>query len=233
MQNNEIGEEHHLEPQNDAKKKYLAFTLCRYLGKIITLPNWTGFNTKLIYKRDIPTQSKIGYLPIIYASPTELSTVKEILNQSEKIADKLNLKYMCLVFDEAIYAKVQQIRWKEEGYLSRFIVRLGDFHMAMPYCGAISKLFKDTGQKDETITLIENLAAKFPCEEYLTEVISEDFEQLRMAVAMFAQSEAEKKPTFALWLNYIEMVQVLLIFLRATGENNWDQHLSAVRSTLP
>jgi hypothetical protein len=143
MQNNEIGEEHHVEPQNDAKKKDLAFTLCRHLGKGITLPNWTGFNTKLIYKRDIPTQSKIGYLPIIDASPTELSTVKEILNQSEKIADKLNLKYMCLVFDEAIYAKVQQIRWKEEGYLSRFIVRLGDFHMAMSYCGAL----KDAGLK--------------------------------------------------------------------------------------
>ena len=147
MQNYEIGEEHHVEPQNDAKKKDLAFTLCRHLGKGITLPNWTGFNTKLIYKRDIPTQSKIGYLPIIDASPTELSTVKEILNQSEKIADKLNLKYMCLVFDEAIYSKVQQIRWKEEGYLSRFIVRLGDFHMAMSYCGAISKLFKDAGLK--------------------------------------------------------------------------------------
>ena len=73
--------------------------------------------------------------------------VKEILNQSEKIANKLNLKYRCLVFDEAIYAKVQQIRWKEEGYLSRFIVQLGDFHMAISYCGAISKLFKDAGLK--------------------------------------------------------------------------------------
>lgn len=54
---------------------------------------------------------------------------------------------MCLVFDEAIYAKIQQIRWKEERYLSRFVVRLGDFHMAMAFCGAISKLFKDAGLK--------------------------------------------------------------------------------------
>jgi hypothetical protein len=52
---------------------------------------------------------------------------------------------MCLVFDEAIYAKIQQIRWKEERYLSRFVVRLGDFHMAMSFCGAISKLFRDAG----------------------------------------------------------------------------------------
>ena len=48
-----------------------------------------------------------------------------------------------------------------------------------------------------------------------------------------AKSEAEKKPTFALWLNYIQMVEVLLMFLRATRENNWDLHLSTVWSMLP
>ena len=61
---------------------------------------------------------------------------------------------MCLVFDEAIYAKIQQIRWKEERYLSRFVVRLGDFHMAMAFCGAISKLFKDAGLQDGIVFLI-------------------------------------------------------------------------------
>ena len=84
-------------------------------------------------------------MPVIDASPTELATVKEILNRTEEIADKLNLRHIFLVFDEAIFAKVQQIRWKEERYLIRFIVRLGDFHMTMAYCGAISKLFKDAG----------------------------------------------------------------------------------------
>lgn len=83
----------------------------------------------------------------IDASPTKFSTVKEILVRSEEIANKLELKYICLVFDEAIYAKVQQVRWKEERYLNRFVVRLGDFHMSMSFCGAISKLFKDAGLK--------------------------------------------------------------------------------------
>ena len=147
MANTEIGEEHHVSPQIDAKKKDIAFTLCRFLGNSICLPNWTGFNTKLTISRNIPKQSKIGYLPVIDASPTEFSTVKEILVRSEEIANKLNLKYICLVFDEAIYAKVQQVRWKEERYLRRFVVRLGDFHMAMSFCGAISKLFKDAGLK--------------------------------------------------------------------------------------
>ena len=88
-------------------------------------------------------QCKVGYMPVIDALPTELATVKEILKRSEEIADKLNLRHFFLVFDEAIFAKVQQIRCKKERYLSRFIVWLGDFHMTMAYCGAISKLFKD------------------------------------------------------------------------------------------
>ncbi len=145
MQNKDIEEEHHIVPQIDAKKKDFAFCLCRYLGGRSAIPNWTGFYTRLTVNRNIPIKSKLGYLPVIYASPTELSTVNELLNRSEEIANKLDLKYMCLVFDEAIYAKVQQIRWKEERYLSRFVVRLGDFHMAMAFCGAISKLFKDAG----------------------------------------------------------------------------------------
>ena len=123
----EIGEDHHTEPQIDAKNKDLAFCLCRYLGSRINIPNWTGFNTKLASECSIPTQSRIGYLPIIDASPTEFSIVKEILRQSDKIANKLNLQYLCLVFDEAIYSKVQQIRWKEETYLNLFMIRLGDF----------------------------------------------------------------------------------------------------------
>ena len=83
------------------------------------------------------------------------------------------------------------------------------------------------------ICALENLAARFPHEEYLTKVMSQEFEELRSAIVTFVQSEALKKPTFALWLSYIEMVQVLLLFLRATRENDWSLHLASVRSMLP
>jgi hypothetical protein len=129
MQNKEIEEEHHILPQIDAKKKDLAFCLCRYLGRSSAIPNWTGFNTRLAVNRNIHTHSKLGYLPVIDASPTELSTVNEILNWWNG-------------------------RWKEERYLIRFVVRLGDFHMTMAFCGAISKLFKDAGLQDGIVFLI-------------------------------------------------------------------------------
>ena len=89
--------------------------------------------------------SRIGYLPVIQGSPTEYSTVYTVMVKSLDIAAKLNLEYVVLVFDEAIYVKAQQIRWKSEIFMSKTVIRLGDFHTVMCFCGAISKLFQDAG----------------------------------------------------------------------------------------
>ena len=58
-------------------------------------------------KHDI---SKVGYLPVINASRTEYSTINAILTRSKEIADKLQLKFAVLVFDEAVYSKIEHIR---------------------------------------------------------------------------------------------------------------------------
>ena len=39
--------------------------------------------------------------------------------------------------------------------------------------------------------------------------------------------------TFEFWCTYIEMVQLLLTFIRATRTTDWKLHLSAVRAMLP
>ena len=86
-------------------------------------------------------------MPVIDAPPTEYSTIDTILVRSKEIADKLELKYAVLVFDEAVYAKVQQVRWKEEAFINWFVVRLGEFHTIMTYLFAVSKIFEDGGLK--------------------------------------------------------------------------------------
>lgn len=131
--------------QKAANALDFSFVLCRSLqNECRRFPNWTGFNI-LLHSSEIPMLSKIGYLPIIDAPPTEMSTINAIMKKSTEIANKLGAPYVCLVFDESIYAKIQEVRWKEAEYLNRFIVRLGEFHMAMSFCGAIGKLFKDAG----------------------------------------------------------------------------------------
>ena len=139
-----IDESDYLTTQKTAKIFDLSLVLCRSLQDEYLFPNWTGFNT-LLQSREIPVLSKVGYLPVINAPPTEMSTINAILKKSKEIANRLCIPYACLVFDESIYAKIQEMRWKDTDYLNKFIVRLGEFHMAMSFCGAIGKLFKDAG----------------------------------------------------------------------------------------
>ena len=141
------------DPTPTAYKLDLAYILMTYiLMKYIcavndeVIPGWTGFNT-MLYNHEIPNVSRVGYLPVIDATPTEYSTINTILIRSKEIADKLELKYAVLVFDEAVYAKVQQVRWKEEAFINRFVVRLGEFHTIMTYLSAMSKIFEDGGVK--------------------------------------------------------------------------------------
>ena len=109
------------------------------------LPGWKGFNTN-IYKEGRPI-STIGYLPVIDSPVTDISTVNTLLKHSVSICNHLNLPEIVLVFDEAIYAKAQMIRWSNEEFKKRLVVRLGDFHTVMSFCSAIGKIFKDAGMQ--------------------------------------------------------------------------------------
>ena len=139
----EIGEPQHVSAQKFPKKCDLAYAVLKHFYGS-DLPDWTGFNT-LLSNVEIPAVSKIGYLPVINASPTEYYTVQAILSKSHDIASQLGMSYMVLVFDEAIYAKAQHVRWKNTQFMNEFIIRLGDFHTVMSFCGAIGKLFRDAG----------------------------------------------------------------------------------------
>ena len=120
------------------------------------LPGWTGFNV-LLQQDNIPNVSRVGYLPIIDAPPTEYSTINAILKRSTDIANKLELRYATLVFDEAVYSKVQHVRWKNEDFYKRFVVCLGEFHASMSFMSAISKVFEDGGLKVRYFTKYQDV----------------------------------------------------------------------------
>ncbi len=131
--------------QDLPKRKDLAYILMKsHQSNQRLLPDWSGFNV-LLMSSAIPPTSKIRYLPIIDGSPSEYATIHTVLQRSLKIADQLAQQCVVLVFDEAIYAKIQQIRWKEEVFLNRFVVRLGAFHAIMSFLSAIARQFRDAG----------------------------------------------------------------------------------------
>lgn len=106
------------------------------------LPGWSGFNSTLEEGKPL---SIIRYLPVLEANPTDFSTVNNILQKSLELADKMHLKEIVLVFDEAIYAKAQQIRFKDKRFTERLVIRLGEFHTTMTFLAILGKRFKDAG----------------------------------------------------------------------------------------
>ena len=122
-----------------------AYIVCRIVSSDVgnIIPGWTGFNSRLV--TNIPDLSNIGYLPVIDSPATDMATVNAVLKRSISISQHLQVPEIVLVFDEAIYAKVQMIRWKEEEFMNKVVIRLGEFHTIMSYCSGIGKIFKDAG----------------------------------------------------------------------------------------
>ncbi len=91
---------------------------------------------------------EIGYLPTINAPATDMSTVYEILQQSKKISQTLQLPYIVCVFDQALYAKAIELTWKHPVMFKDLVLRMGDFHTIFNFLATIGKRFQDAGLKD-------------------------------------------------------------------------------------
>ena len=78
---------------------------------------WTGFNISVRDKEKVAADV-VGYLPTINAPAPQLSTVHEILIQSQNIRCSLSLQSIVVVFDQALYAKATEIIWKHSDNFS-------------------------------------------------------------------------------------------------------------------
>ncbi|KAJ4940926.1 hypothetical protein JOQ06_027216 [Pogonophryne albipinna] len=245
---------------------------------------------ELVFAETLSKDALVDMLPdssVIEASPTEMSTVNTILKRSVQIADQLELDHIVLVFDQAIYAKAQQIRWKDVELTKRLVIRLGEFHTCMSYLSILGKRFGDAGLQDiliesevvapgsingvlnghhynrsmrahkllyeslqriRFITFMDSLPPqeRAACMDFITEmecafpdrlmdVLSADqrFDNMCSKYADFVQRRSTENATFAFWSSYIDMMQLLLLFVRATRESNWQLHLSTVRLMMP
>ena len=151
-----LEEQSYHQEQNTARNADFLYMLSRKCSSDNgnCLPGWTGFNTQV--HKDIRSSSAIGYLPVIDAPVTDMATVNEILRHSVSICQRLQLREIVLVFDEAIYSKAQMIRWKDEEFRKQLVIRLGDFHTVMSFCTAISKILKDAGLQVSTFLTFIN-----------------------------------------------------------------------------
>ena len=136
------------EIEANSRKKNLLWILVRlHAAEKQKVSGWTGFNIAVRSEVEVSKDS-IGYLPTIDAPATDLSTVYEVLNQSLKIKNSLKLQSIVVVFDQALYAKATEIKWKHKEKFSTLILRMGVFHTICTLLGIIGKRFQDAGLRD-------------------------------------------------------------------------------------
>ncbi|XP_071817001.1 uncharacterized protein [Apostichopus japonicus] len=250
-----------------------------------TVPGWSAFNS--MQTEDVPKISRIGYLPVIPASPTEMSTVYSLLVKSLEICSKLDQEEVVVVLDEAIYCKAQQVLWKEKEKFSKIVLRLGAFHTTCVMLAVIGKRFRDAGLEDiliesgilasgsmngvmngkhynratrifkivyealhrlrwqsflETQDMVAHAEIKDKVvgqlkligsdakklQRYLT---NEDFQKLQDMYTEFCLGHQSEM--FSFWSSFLDMMQDVLNFIRATRTGNFKLHLAAIRSMLP
>ena len=109
---------------------------------MLLVPGWTGFNVKTRDHIGI-VESVISYLDTTDASGTDLRTAYEVLPRGCEIKDRLQLKAVVCVFDQAFYPKAMEIFWKHKFLFEGLVIMIGGFHLLMMLLSVIVSRFGD------------------------------------------------------------------------------------------
>jgi len=131
-----------------AMRTNLVWSLTRLSDtKDQSVSSWTGFNMQISGNK-IVHKDTVGYLPTINAPATQLSTVHHVLIQVMKIKTELDLDEIVCVFDQALYAKAMEIKWKNGEIFQSVVIRMGTFHTLCNLMSIIGKRFASAGLRD-------------------------------------------------------------------------------------
>lgn len=96
---------------------------------------------------------KVGYLPIINASPTSDAVVLKTMNMALQLADECDQDYMVVTYDLAIASKAYKIQADEGTEFRRLFINLGAFHIELSYFKVSSHMQSDFIIKSNIIFL--------------------------------------------------------------------------------
>ena len=136
----------------DQEQLCLSWIMCRKFYKDQYIPSWSGYNI-CIRSSEVILESSLSYFECINTRATDISTINEMLEQALKMKASLNIKSIVCVFDQSIFAKAMEIKWKEPRKSHDCLIMLGTFHIIMMFMAVIYKWFKDAGLRDLIIQL--------------------------------------------------------------------------------
>ena len=73
------------------------------------------------------------------------------MSRALTIIEGLHLDAIVCVFDQAIYSKAYEIKWREPGKFKCCVLMIGIFHLLMVYMSILNKQFGDAGLRDALV----------------------------------------------------------------------------------
>ena len=132
----------HALPRLDLKTAHSPIAACHC--------GWTGFFIKV---RDniVVIQSTIGYLDTLGSPATDLKTTYGVICLGCEIKERLKLKAVACVFDQALYAKAMGVFWKHKAQFEGLEMMMSGFHLLMTMLAITGSRFADAGLRDVAV----------------------------------------------------------------------------------
>ena len=109
--------------------------------------SWSSFQKQTCLKST--KKAGLGYLPANTDLPTNFNVIQCIMNRTIECINYLNLKYIFLEVDQAIFNEVLQVLFafqeKKTRKFDKIIVCMGGFHVILCLLKTIYSHFKDSG----------------------------------------------------------------------------------------
>ncbi|KYM98416.1 hypothetical protein ALC62_10869 [Cyphomyrmex costatus] len=109
---------------------------------------WNGFFEHLTKSKKNYDVSAINFVDFVYNSPSDLDTLFTAAMKSVSTAKQHNMKTCFITYDQPLYHKTRDIVGASDFEGMNVIVRLGGFHMLMPFLGCIEKIMAGSGLKE-------------------------------------------------------------------------------------
>ncbi|XP_052128446.1 uncharacterized protein LOC127750548 [Frankliniella occidentalis] len=122
---------------------------------------WTAFNKTMSTNNAEITSC--GYLPMILDPAHEFNTLNTVLRRAVSLADNLNQKYVILTGDQQVYCRLLELKWSNDDFQKRVILRMGGLHLSLNFLKAIGKHMSGSGLEElwvESGIAAETMASK-------------------------------------------------------------------------
>ena len=194
----------------------------------------------------VQPETRAVYTPLIDMVPSHPDTIMTAMVESQRLTNSCGQAVTIFTNDQQLYKVAVNVMWVHPEQFVNFIPRLGGMHMLMSYIGAVGTLRSNTGLEElmqSTFGGVPKMLTgkKFPqnaralrmvVEVVLKEIIQNtDTHNDLMAVL---EERASRSRTTKMWLdNLIKPVMIMMTFIQAEREGDWQLHLWSATAMMP